>query len=151
MSSSQIQSDYLERILDVESLHHLVDKVCNFLVANNLVVDTAIAAKGFSSIVPSAIIAYRLKMNLILVRSIASDHSTWGIEGNISIPNYLIIDDITYNGDTLETIINGLAADRKEAGLEPANLKAIIFYGDELCNGTKKYLKRKYKCIVEQL
>lgn len=151
MSSSQIQSDYLERILDVECLHHLVDRVCLYLVENDLVFNTALAAKGFSSIVPSAIIAYKLKMNLILIRSIASDHSTWGIEGNISLPNYIIIDDITYSGDTLETIINGLTKDRKEIGLEPATLKAILFYGNELRNTHKKSLKRKYKCIVEEL
>lgn len=146
----KVQSSYIREALDGDLLNMFIKRAIDALEPISNKFDT-IAFRGYSGgLVAPAVAAY-LGKDLIIVRKDNENcHTSHSVEGFKRIQRYIIIDDFTETGATLEDIIN------KAQELNPKNRCAgAFFYRNSntlndamICQGLKikhwnKYEKNK--------
>jgi hypothetical protein len=130
------QSHYLHDALDLTKRAKVIAELVNQLTKFGTDKFDTIVFRGMSGalVVPS--VADKLGKGMLMIRKQDGNHSMYGIEGNVALESYVIIDDLIASGGTLNSIMDGvdqglttLATDN-ELPLRLAKCKAIFLYHD---------------------
>ena|ERR1051326_2464906 len=112
---SHIRSDYLNEVLDCESLKERIDNTVKLLRRKTKQFD-AIAFRGMSGALVAPAVAARLKKNLLMVRK-ESAHSNRLVEGIRYPQRYIIVDDFISSGATVQAIRGNLDKEHTLVGV----------------------------------
>jgi adenine/guanine phosphoribosyltransferase-like PRPP-binding protein len=130
MSKVICQSHYLHDALVLSNRAKVIPELVNQLMKFGLDKFDTIVFRGMSGalLVPS--IAEKVGKEMLMVRKADGNHSMYGIEGNVALKSYVIIDDLIASGNTLNSIIDGVGEGLHAIEAEKAKCKAIFLYRD---------------------
>lgn len=134
-----IKSSYLHKALNVKKRSVVIDKIVKKLINENK--SYAIACCGMSGMLIGPEVANRLKWPVWIVRKAKEkSHSYLSVEGDISVKDYIIIDDFIDTGETIK-YINRKISDC----IRGSNINQIILYEHHASIG---YWKKEFNCKI---
>lgn len=139
----EVRSDYLHDALDPSKLADIVHEATKFLSRRRDRFD-GIVVRGVSGMLVGTIVAYKMKVPLLIVRKKDGSHSKMSIEGSDRISRYVIIDDFIDSGATMRKII-------KEVGrFNKAALSGIVLYSSTP-DMVHDDFSKKHHCWIKQV
>jgi len=155
MSKRDIDSIYLQDVVDGTHLYKIVNRLVRILCAENAPKFEAVAFCGMSGSIIASCVAAKMKKDLILVRkSDENRHSSFFIETPVNgIKNYIIIDDFISSGKTISFIIEQIStcySSRKCVGIYLYNVERndhMHMNDDSYALTVRCYVKNKIKVV----
>lgn len=130
------QSHYLHDALDLKNRERVIAELVNQLTKFGLGKFDTIVFRGMSGALIVPAVADKLGKGMLMIRKQDGNHSMYGIEGNVALESYVIIDDLIVSGGTLNSIMDSVdqglkkISDENELPLRVAECKAIFLYRD---------------------
>ncbi len=128
----EIESEYLTSCFDYKFSKEIIDKCVN--VIKNRPEIEGIVLKGLSGMLIGIPVAHSLQMPFAVVRCCHGNHSPYDVEGCTTFTNYVIIDDIIDEGNTIKKIKSEMRKFNKKA-----KLKGIILYNTVFWENNEKF------------